>query len=342
MVNHFPTIVLLLNQLQSLFAKQLEINNEFLCFVAFKCESKQKFLLPLSELQQFHYTIVQSKYLYIHLIYQQFRLVLLSMENIGVLETSLKSLVNCEHKQLSPSYLQNIYRISLYFNRDLERDEIVWEDSKTKNSICCKDVWRAEQNLLNDIIIDYCMNFTNRKSKILYMQTDFFVVLQRNFERSLSFIKNISLLDKQFIFIPFCLQHHWMLFCVYEIANQQKRKIIIFDSLDFYFETLQLEIIMIRRFLSHCISLETNTSVKFDASNLGVKKAQVPIQTNSIDCGIYILLYMDKISQLMRNQWCDRNLFSADEVMKKRSEIVSKIYESCFLQCMSKMIKGIE
>ncbi len=339
-------IVLLLNQKQYLFAKQLEIENEILYFVICNTdEKKQRF--PLCELQQLYFTILHSKYLHIHFIYKQFRVVLLSIEDVTLLATNLKSCVTCEQKQeqqLSLQYLQSIHRIITYFDSELQTEDVVWEDQTTKHKICCKDVWRIDQNLLNDVIIDYSMyiTFEKQKQEILYLQTDFFIVLHRSFERSLSFVKTISLLDKKFIFIPFCLQHHWMLFCVYEIGNKDLRKIILFDSLDYYFETLQLEIIMLRRFLSYCISLETNTSITFDASNLRVKKAQVPLQSNSLDCGVYILLYMDKMNELMQKEWCDKNLFSIEDVNKKRSEIVSWIYHSCFVQSMNTMLNDIE
>lgn len=128
-------------------------------------------------------------------------------------------------------------------------------------------------------------------------------------------IKDVDIFDKDFLVIPICDQIHWFLIIICypgevpghddpitihddpeswnpEIDNPRVPAIIILDSLGLKNRRSYTK--HVREFLQY-ESDKRNKSVRiFSRESMRELCAKVPTQTNSYDCGVYILQYFEE------------------------------------------------
>ena len=171
-----------------------------------------------------------------------------------------------------------------------------------------------DNDWLNDNIIDVWTAYLSQKkysdtipsTNYVIFNSQLHVVLSKDLEGTVNRIYPDDLLSKQLIFIPVNLGNtHWSLYVIFNLnkfdTNYNDVQIVYCDSLT-TMKPNPLFIMKIKRSLykfyisNNDLSFADDIQTKFDS--ISVSQASLPIQKNSLDCGVYMLRYIEEILEL--------------------------------------------
>lgn len=208
-------------------------------------------------------------------------------------------------------------------------------------------------NYLNDTIINFYLKFiTHQMEKIHIFDTFFFEklypinrrrsvkrtkyvftkdVAQQNHACLKDWTRNINILDKDFLIVPINLKKHWFLAIIcYPAAKSDNWIILIFDSLRRgrpSFTALKHELL---DFII-CEHIANNTGIEADKieKSLIFQLLKVPKQTNTSDCGIFLLEYVEQFlknpTEIINNLQGDLSNWFVDDFGKQKRIYITQL-----------------
>ncbi|XP_011035375.1 PREDICTED: DELLA protein GAIP-like isoform X3 [Populus euphratica] len=115
------------------------------------------------------------------------------------------------------------------------------------------------------------------------------------------------------LFIPLCLENHWILICV----DMEKREFLWLDSLNSPPDAHHTEKTTISEWLvKHLLPVLGYRN----SQQLKLKQLSIPYQTNRIDCGIFVMKYADCLAH------CDHFPFTQQDMPHFRLRVFLDIY----------------
>jgi hypothetical protein len=179
------------------------------------------------------------------------------------------------------------------------------ENEKGSVSITPQDFNRLEPGeYLNDVLIDFFIKYIQREL-IPEDTRNNFHCFSSYFYSSLTspsirkWTRNINLFEKKFILVPINEHFHWKLAIIHNPGNEDTEPshdrscIILFDSLGM--ETPYSPIIeALRKYLTDEWFAQFGTRRVFNQFNTVGYVPDVPLQTNAIDCGVYLLKFAQR------------------------------------------------
>ncbi|KAE9523690.1 hypothetical protein AGLY_015908 [Aphis glycines] len=185
---------------------------------------------------------------------------------------------------LFPGYNSNLF---VEFRSLLLRKNVNEFVNRRLGSCVLKDLYQVflVNTWLNDIAMQHYFNLLGHKSNntIYVLSTYFYYDLEKlgidGFTEK--YLKNVRLLNYSKILIPTHLGNHWVLV----VVEVSKRKIIYYDSLD-YFTSLCPKLMMLKEFLNlgHIAKQENSQSSSIITD---ICSGVSPKQNNRYDCGIF-------------------------------------------------------
>ena len=201
---------------------------------------------------------------------------------------------------------------------------------------------------LNDILIDFQIQimkndsrfsnlFNNQNKKLFILNTQIFAYLWRYQSKPAKvcpkIYKNEKLFEYENILLPINVNNtHWILAVLKNIKNygltvqneEQKPKILIYDSLSWDPETT---IEILNNFLAERYKYEKGQKENTpNMKALNFLMCKVPQQSNSYDCGLFVLKYLEMILDSQLTFPVDEiNWFEVSEIDEKRKEIKETI-----------------
>jgi len=196
-----------------------------------------------------------------------------------------------------------------------------------------EDIVRLQPgDMLNDAIIDfYLINLqhTAAQENTLVFNTQFYQLIKRRseIERYAKTVpSNTDLFDKDFVFIPCNESLHWSLaiLCYPGQPKHPNHCILYCDSL---YSSPNIRMEYIRDYLQRRHVVERKTEQVFDNDSFPVKMAVLPQQTNYVDCGVYMIHYVEHFVRNEIRQIPVKNpdLFSDLDILSKRQQIYALI-----------------
>lgn len=197
-----------------------------------------------------------------------------------------------------------------------------------------EDIARLQPGeMLNDAIIDfYLLNLqlTMQSDSIHIFNTQFYQLLKRRAEID-RYVKtvpsSVNIFDKDFVFIPINENVHWSLvvLCYPGNLTHENHCILYCDSL--YNSTSNIHINYIRDYLTRRYFHEREREREFNEENYPLNIASLPKQTNSYDCGVYMIHYVEYFVRNGINSFPVKlkDLFNTYAVRSKRKDIYSLI-----------------
>ncbi|CAK4141064.1 unnamed protein product [Aphanomyces euteiches] len=191
--------------------------------------------------------------------------------------------------------------------------------SKNRITLTEGDVDRlAEGEFLNDNLIDFFFKFCMtqlekwQQERIYFFSTHFYTTLvqrsnvQEPFDKVKRWTRSVNIFELDFLFIPINESCHWSLAVICNPgalakpfvddprtteASEKTSCILFFDSLRCHNETKIVS--NLRSYLEKEFESRYNADgmVHFDASQAILVEPEVPRQSNSCDCGVFVLLY---------------------------------------------------
>lgn len=195
-------------------------------------------------------------------------------------------------------------------------------------SLSEKDICSLEQrNELNDQIIDYRLIHLERNLACVHtmvLTTKETTLMTYDVARCAERIRKGDIVfEKKLILLPFCTQHHWVLFAICNL-NSKDAFILYCDSLNNKVPN-DLEK-YIRSFLIQRASVENIE----DYNDIGqVEIANFPLQTNNVDCGLYMLKFAEELIHAIKTSNHIQRIFTCNflpsSIEQLRKEILDHI-----------------
>lgn len=268
---------------------------------------------------------------------------------------TLKQNVRLETKKLRKSKDQPEKKLCLYPPPPVEGGICVYAD----HAACL-----SEGEMLNDVIIDFYLKWMEYnivpeelRPRIHFFSSFFYSRLvqkpvrgsltaqqesihtkpaKRRHARVAKWTRNIDIFSKRFLFVPINESQHWYLALIchpalVEDAPHHEPCILVFDS--FTCNDRYSVVNILREYLTEEWAArkekETDTKRSFTKSTFPDHVLHVPQQDNYVDCGIYLLHYVEMFFQRPFSLVCPiedlSNWFSQKEVRSKRESIQSLI-----------------
>lgn len=204
-------------------------------------------------------------------------------------------------------------------------------------SVSGEDFWRLnEGNLLSDNDIEIFFHVMLPESVdisncFIYSTTTFVLMnREKDFERTVYLHGSEKLFQKQFVFFPMNVCGiHWTLLVVCNPGSEENRCIVYYDPLNA--PAPRKVISLIGRFMQERYYHETKSKERITFRTRDVGE---PTQTNSIDCGLFIMLFAENI---LTKSMCDMmttdfsQLFEQSDVPLLRLRIKDRL-KRC-IQC---------
>ncbi|KAF0698132.1 Aste57867_11228 [Aphanomyces stellatus] len=203
-----------------------------------------------------------------------------------------------------------------------DKDKLVlhYPSPQAKNRITLTegDVDRlAEGEFLNDSLIDFFFKFCSsqleswQKESMYFFSTHFYSALAQrtpfedSFDKVKRWTKNVSIFDQKYLFVPINDSCHWSLAVICNPGDLGKPLdetlgmmheenaspcILFFDSLQCHNKTKILENLhsyLEKEFLARY----PDSPYSFDITKAEMVEPDVPRQSNTCDCGVFLLLY---------------------------------------------------
>jgi sentrin-specific protease 1 len=183
------------------------------------------------------------------------------------------------------------------------------------------DTLRAS-NWLNDNIINFYMEMIVERSsatdnwpKVYCMNTFFLPKLSESgYDNIKKWTKNVDIFSYDVIIVPVHLGNHWCL----AVINLKKKGVFFYDSMGSNNPS-------ILKLLLYYLEQESLDKKKapFNTSSFGMEIVKdIPKQTNSSDCGVFILKYTDYVS---RNESITSITFTQEQMPFFRRKMVQEI-----------------
>ncbi|KAL0484509.1 ubiquitin-like-specific protease [Acrasis kona] len=218
-------------------------------------------------------------------------------------------------------------------DKNHDPEKVILEYKKIK--ITNQDLWRCNKGeFLNDNIIDFALQLfqdsfvpdPSTHPKFHIFHTTFFPLLKKDMNRVIGQPTNLHLFRQDFIFFPMNESSHWSLVVACHPGDSKNRKLMYCDSLFSGTNQSHFDIVneyMNKRFEMEKNDLETNE----DGITFERVRAELPKQTNSCDCGVYMIQYIELLaSQFMKSYPVQNNsLFTKKQIDQKRIAIKSEI-----------------
>ncbi|KAL7714740.1 Sentrin/sumo-specific protease [Entamoeba marina] len=228
-------------------------------------------------------------------------------------------------------------RITRSFSKHIQHKQSVEVVRYNGISITSSDIERINEDMLNDTIIEFYMNYlddTIPSHNCCFLNPFFFTKLEQSIDEALKWIK-VDFSNMNFIFIPIHSGNdtcgHWTLYilCCKGITNQilssksflESPCILGLDSLNS--KSITSPITKKLRLLLSKLFKTTISSKKMPFHTI-----TVPKQQNDVDCGVYLLYFIDKICRNQPNSIEDlETIFNESDALLFRSTIQNAVEE---------------
>jgi len=238
--------------------------------------------------------------------------------------------------------------ISEHDYKSLEYGEFL-NDNVVNFYLCYLQNEKLDSMYYNDVHIYSSHFFSRLKGTTPSFKNDKATRIQRQqqeYQRVKSWTRKIDIFSKRMLIFPVCEDEHWYLIIVcnpglvckitYENMRDNRNvlnrkgltpNIIVLDSLG---SSHKMSVEKIRSYMEYEHKERLHVPQFFSESKIKFNVPVVPLQTNSCDCGVYLLHYIEKIFESLYlflatdmpnlTQW-----FRAIEIVKKRRHVASII-----------------
>lgn len=148
---------------------------------------------------------------------------------------------------------------------------------------------------INDNIIDFCLKDIPYESGVYILNSQFYPLIAQHTDRCIQRILQHDVFCARATLLPVCANNHWILFIIQ--PTQRSLELIYCDSL----ATWDMSLVNhLTNFLQRAWKCRNNNELNNDGSlssaeiHINVRKPKLPQQSNSFDCGLYVLMYARK------------------------------------------------
>jgi hypothetical protein len=211
---------------------------------------------------------------------------------------------------------------------DLTPSKVLLEYKKIR--LIQRDLDRCEEGeFLNDNIIDFAIQHfmdNHPNANVYIFPTTFFPLLEKDLDRAVKIpsVKSVNLFEKDLVFIPINKGLHWVLIVVCFPGDAERRNLMYCDSLSSTSDSQVIKSIAKYMQARHKVELPNSTEkkIKFRTSI-----ATLPKQSNSCDCGIFTIHYIEQIVKRFPTEFPiqDPEWFDKKEISEKRQYLKSTI-----------------
>jgi len=272
-------------------------------------------------------------------------------ENEGAERAQSPPPMRRSRRRMGKAPLSNGALVAVYPKEGTDRIQIIQDDLDRL----------APEKQLNDSIIDFYLKWffqekctPEQREEYHVFSTFFFVKIKgisrsnaaEKFEKVRKWTSSIDIFQKKFIIIPINEHEHWTMIIVCNLHNIKAAKNIRVTAganwehqvrdmerppIILYFDSLKTGNSMpkycriVRNYLQEAYKKVKDAEIKIDAKLVPSIKVQTPQQTNNTDCGVFLLHYAEKFSEVpfwkrfdadRRKDW-----FNLSEIRKKRKNI---------------------
>ncbi|OMP14290.1 Peptidase C48, SUMO/Sentrin/Ubl1 [Corchorus olitorius] len=118
----------------------------------------------------------------------------------------------------------------------------------------------------------------------------FFILLKRRYDKFPSkYLKHHSFDSAAAVFLPMCLNQHWLLFC----ADIDSKNLLWLDSFGYAQLAYANEKAVIRKWFKEVVLPAMDQPKPNDTDWPYIIPTEVPLQKNTVDCGLFVMKYAD-------------------------------------------------
>ena len=164
--------------------------------------------------------------------------------------------------------------------------------------------------LLDDSVINaYGSLLQNHYMNMLWLHTFVYGRITQNaaknsdsYTAARQLIPNVYIFQRDLVIVPIHLQQatHWAMVAV----NHRRRVVQYYDSLGSNGRGVA---VTVRDFFAF-VSQQENAGVDIDGYRLQSRVPGIPLQTNAVDCGVFMLVYADCLARDVRMSFTQRSM----------------------------------
>ena len=183
---------------------------------------------------------------------------------------------------------------------------------------------------LNDIVIDFYQKFVFQDAPDVQVFNSHFYTqyCKHGFEKVERWALKVDIFGKRTIIVPICLDLHWSLGIV---QWRPRLSITLLDSLGNYHRKSRIVTRLKKFFQQEWNAKKPGEPMTFSMDKLELLTPKTPIQTNSSDCGVYMLMfaqfYLQQYQTVPIEQMFSPTIFSPADVEAKRVEMTSLLLQ---------------